>query len=286
MLSARERRDHVRLACQTSLRGDCAVTVPQDVLAAGGGFTAHVHAARMLAPLIREIVLDLPEDQPFDFRAGEFMQITAPRFTLDFATLDLPPQYRAVWEIVGLGRVAHPLGRGRDPGLFRRQPPRGSREGRVQHPPRRAAPGAGGQHSARSRVVLALFRPAGRSGGRVRPLRRLPCPAHRARNGLCRWRRRHGAPARDDPSGAWARVDPAHPLFLRRAFCRRSLLSGRIRRSRGARIRISASRQPCPIRHPATAGPGRPALSTKRCGATCSPIRRRRSANTISAARR
>ncbi len=101
ILSARERRDQVRLACQTSLRGDCAVSVPQDVLAAGGGYTAHVRSARMLAPLIREITLDLPEGQAFDYRAGEFMQITAPPYRLDFARLDVPDTFREVWEMSG-----------------------------------------------------------------------------------------------------------------------------------------------------------------------------------------
>ncbi|MBF9033675.1 NADH:ubiquinone reductase (Na(+)-transporting) subunit F [Rhodobacterales bacterium HKCCE2091] len=101
VLSARERRDHVRLACQTSLRGPCEVTVPQDILGAGGGFVATVASSRMLAPLIREIVLDLPEGQPFDFRAGGFMQLTAPAYRADFASLDLPPDFREAWRIAG-----------------------------------------------------------------------------------------------------------------------------------------------------------------------------------------
>jgi Na+-transporting NADH:ubiquinone oxidoreductase subunit F len=55
----------------------------------------------MLAPLIREVVLDLPPEQPDTFRAGDFMQITAPPYRLDFATLDLPPAFREAWEIAG-----------------------------------------------------------------------------------------------------------------------------------------------------------------------------------------
>ncbi len=101
VLSPRERRAKVRLACQTSLRGDCAVQVPDDILSAGGGFECTVAATRMLAPLIREIVLDLPEDRSSAFRAGDFMQITAPPFELDFATFDLPPAFRDAWEIAG-----------------------------------------------------------------------------------------------------------------------------------------------------------------------------------------
>ena len=101
VLSARERRDHMRLACQTTLRGDCAVEVPQDILSAGGGFTCTVASTRMLAPLIREIVLDLPEDQPFRYRAGGFMQLTAPPYTLAFAALDVEPRFRSAWKSAG-----------------------------------------------------------------------------------------------------------------------------------------------------------------------------------------
>ncbi|MBF9029027.1 NADH:ubiquinone reductase (Na(+)-transporting) subunit F [Rhodobacterales bacterium HKCCE3408] len=105
ILSARERRDHVRLACQTRLRGACDVMVPPDLLDAGGGFTTRVRSARMLAPLIREIVLDLPGDRPFSFRAGDFMQITAPAYRLDFAALDLPQAFRDVWRMSGWDRL-------------------------------------------------------------------------------------------------------------------------------------------------------------------------------------
>ncbi|PWR04568.1 NADH:ubiquinone reductase (Na(+)-transporting) subunit F [Meridianimarinicoccus roseus] len=101
LLSPKERRAHVRLACQTGLRGDCAVQVPEGIMGAGGGFSCTVAETRMLAPLIREIVLDLPRDRPGAFRAGDFMQITAPPYRLDFADLDLPDTFREAWEIAG-----------------------------------------------------------------------------------------------------------------------------------------------------------------------------------------
>jgi Na+-transporting NADH:ubiquinone oxidoreductase subunit F len=101
VLSPKERRAHVRLACQATLRGDCAVQVPDDIISAGGGVTCTVASTRMLAPLIREIVLDLPADHASIFRAGDFMQITAPAYQLDFATLMLDPQFRDPWEVNG-----------------------------------------------------------------------------------------------------------------------------------------------------------------------------------------
>lgn len=105
VLSPKERRDHVRLACQTNLRGSCAVEVPESILTAGGGFTCTVASTRMLAPLIREIVLDLPSEQSSEFHAGDFMQITAPPFDLDFTTLDIPPQFSETWQIAGWRRM-------------------------------------------------------------------------------------------------------------------------------------------------------------------------------------
>ncbi|WP_422072396.1 NADH:ubiquinone reductase (Na(+)-transporting) subunit F [Tranquillimonas rosea] len=101
VLSASDRRAHVRLACQTRLRGDCAVRVPDDILSAGGGVVCTVASTRMLAPLIREIVVDLPQEHPTEFRAGDFMQVTAPPYRLDFRSLDVPTAFADAWEISG-----------------------------------------------------------------------------------------------------------------------------------------------------------------------------------------
>jgi Na+-transporting NADH:ubiquinone oxidoreductase subunit F len=98
ILSAAERKANIRLACQTTLRGPCAVTVPQEFLGAKG-FTCTVASNRQLAPLIRELVLDLPKGQPFEFRAGGFLQLTAPPYDLDFATIDLEDRFRNTWRL-------------------------------------------------------------------------------------------------------------------------------------------------------------------------------------------
>lgn len=105
ILSPRERRSNVRLACQTNLRGDCAVRVPEDVLSAGGGFSCKVASARMLAPLVREVVVEIPDDRLSEFRAGDFMQITAPPYRLDFESIEIPEKFRDAWEIAGWGTL-------------------------------------------------------------------------------------------------------------------------------------------------------------------------------------
>lgn len=101
ILSAKERRSHVRLACQTSLRSDCAVEVPEEILTAGEGFECQVASSRMLAPLIREIVLTLPQDQLMDFQAGDFMQITAPAFQLALADVEVQREFEDTWSRSG-----------------------------------------------------------------------------------------------------------------------------------------------------------------------------------------
>lgn len=101
ILSARERRADIRLACQTRVRGSCAVTVPGDILSAGGGFQCTVISVRMLAPLIREIVVDLPRDHQEEFRAGDFMQVTVPPYDLDLSEIDVSEEFEASWQSEG-----------------------------------------------------------------------------------------------------------------------------------------------------------------------------------------
>jgi len=100
MLSAAERRAHMRLACQTALRGPVQVTVAADTLDAES-VTARVISNRMVAPLIRELVLELPQAHDFKYRAGGFMQITAPSYTIHFSDIDVDERFSEAWRIAG-----------------------------------------------------------------------------------------------------------------------------------------------------------------------------------------
>lgn len=100
ILSAAERKAHVRLACQVTVRGPVNVEVPANILSAES-FDCRVVSNRMLAPLIRELVVELPEGKPFDFRAGGFAQLTAPAYQLDFADIDVPEDFAEAWRIAG-----------------------------------------------------------------------------------------------------------------------------------------------------------------------------------------
>ncbi|NIP98371.1 MAG: NADH:ubiquinone reductase (Na(+)-transporting) subunit F, partial [Akkermansiaceae bacterium] len=59
-------------------------------------------ATRFVAPLIKEILLDLPAGASRSFRAGSYVQITAPPYALHFADLVVEPPYDAAWERMGI----------------------------------------------------------------------------------------------------------------------------------------------------------------------------------------
>ncbi len=100
-LSPADLRAGVRLACQVMVRGDMALSVPEDVL----GSTSHactVESVASLTPLIREIVLALPEGAEFAFRAGSFVQVTAPPYRLAYRDIDQPDAFREEWRRLGI----------------------------------------------------------------------------------------------------------------------------------------------------------------------------------------
>lgn len=99
-LGAAELRDGMRLACQTVVRGPLSVAVPQEVLAAQV-MLCDVVSARMLAPLVRELVLSVPSGAPFDPRPGAFVQVTAMPYNLDFTQIEVNPDYRDIWDRLG-----------------------------------------------------------------------------------------------------------------------------------------------------------------------------------------
>ncbi|WP_185984801.1 NADH:ubiquinone reductase (Na(+)-transporting) subunit F [Aureimonas mangrovi] len=96
-LTPTELREGTRLACQVVVRGDVAVEVPEDILGVSA-MQATVSSTRSLTPLIKEIVLDLPEGAAFRFTAGNFVQVTAPAFDLQYSAIDIDPAFEGEWD--------------------------------------------------------------------------------------------------------------------------------------------------------------------------------------------
>lgn len=104
LLSRADIRSGQRLSCQLVVRGPLGVEVPDDILSAES-WSSEVVTSRQVAPLIRELVLRVPQDVDFAFKAGAYAQVGAPAFALDLGTLEVEPQYRSAWDEMGISRM-------------------------------------------------------------------------------------------------------------------------------------------------------------------------------------
>lgn len=93
-----------RLACQNVVRNDLAITIAPDLLVVET-WSCSVKQTRFLSPLIKEIVFALPREKIRSFRAGSYVQITAPPFTLPFTDIAVDKAYKENWSHLGLQKL-------------------------------------------------------------------------------------------------------------------------------------------------------------------------------------
>jgi Na+-transporting NADH:ubiquinone oxidoreductase subunit F len=102
-ITKREARQGVRLACQVTVNQDMTVRVPEEVLSVRQ-WQCVVRSSETMATMIKEVVLELPAGETVNFRAGSYMQITAPPYQASFAEFDIAPAYRDEWDRLDLWR--------------------------------------------------------------------------------------------------------------------------------------------------------------------------------------
>ncbi|MEY8097269.1 NADH:ubiquinone reductase (Na(+)-transporting) subunit F [Falsihalocynthiibacter sp. S25ZX9] len=101
LLSRQDIAKGVRLACQTTLRDNISITLPESMLRAKS-WVCQVVSSRSVATLIREIVLDLPTGTDFTFIPGAFVTVEAPAYTLRFSDYAVSPEHQAAWDKMGV----------------------------------------------------------------------------------------------------------------------------------------------------------------------------------------
>lgn len=97
VLSPRDIREGQRLACQVTIRNAIDVTVPQEMIAAES-VTCTVASNTSLTPFIRELVLQFPEGAWPLVTAGDYIQLAAPAYQLDFDTINVPRDHTEDWK--------------------------------------------------------------------------------------------------------------------------------------------------------------------------------------------
>ena len=105
LLSKREVTQHYRLSCQVAVKQDMRVEVPDEVFGVRK-FECAVLSNRNVASFIKELVLEMPEGETLDFRAGGYVQLECPPHSLDFTDFDIDHEFRDEWDRYRLWRYS------------------------------------------------------------------------------------------------------------------------------------------------------------------------------------
>lgn len=100
----REAGEGWRLSCQTPVKQDMFVEVPEEVFGVKQ-WECTVESNQNMATFIKELTLRLPEGENVDFRAGGYVQLECPPFHIKFSDFDIDEMYRGDWEHFGFFKL-------------------------------------------------------------------------------------------------------------------------------------------------------------------------------------
>lgn len=96
-LNRKEIREGYRLSCQMTVKEDLALKIPPEMLEVKK-WQCTVRSNDNVATFIKELVLELPEGENVDFRAGGYIQIEAPPHHVKYSDFDVAEEYRQDWD--------------------------------------------------------------------------------------------------------------------------------------------------------------------------------------------
>ncbi|MEM6537300.1 MAG: NADH:ubiquinone reductase (Na(+)-transporting) subunit F [Pseudomonadota bacterium] len=96
-ITKREAAEGDRLSCQVAVKQDMEIQVPDEVFGVKK-WECEVVSNDNVATFIKALVLKLPEGEDVDFRAGGYIQISAPPHTVDYKDIDVAEEYRSDWD--------------------------------------------------------------------------------------------------------------------------------------------------------------------------------------------
>ncbi len=92
-----EAREGCRLSCQVAVKQDMVVEVPHEAFETKK-WICKVRSNHNVATFIKELVLELPEGENVDFKAGGFIQIEVPPHELEYKSFDIEKQFHEDWD--------------------------------------------------------------------------------------------------------------------------------------------------------------------------------------------
>ncbi len=96
-ITKREAREGDRLSCQVAVKQNMKISVPEEVFGVKK-WECTVRSNHNVATFIKELVLELPEGENVDFRAGGYIQIECPPTPIDFSNFEVEERFREDWD--------------------------------------------------------------------------------------------------------------------------------------------------------------------------------------------
>lgn len=96
-ISKREARTGERLSCQVAVKQDMVIEVPEEVFGVKK-WECTVRSNDNVATFIKELVLELPEGEDVNFRAGGYIQIECGPHVVRYKDFDIGDRFRADWD--------------------------------------------------------------------------------------------------------------------------------------------------------------------------------------------
>ena len=103
LISKREAREGLRLACQVGVKQDMKLGIAPEIFNVKK-WECTVKSNRGVATFIKELIVELPEGENCDFRAGGYIQIEAPPHELSYSEFDIEDEYKEDWDKFDLWR--------------------------------------------------------------------------------------------------------------------------------------------------------------------------------------
>ncbi len=96
-ITKREAREGDRLSCQVAVKQNMKIEVPEEVFGVKK-WECTVRSNHNVATFIKELVLELPEGENVDFRAGGYIQIECPADEIDYRNFEVEERFRGDWD--------------------------------------------------------------------------------------------------------------------------------------------------------------------------------------------
>ncbi len=97
LINRKEARQGTRLSCQVPVKQDMKIEIPPEVFNVKQ-WECTVRSNENVATFIKELVLELPEGEHVDFRAGGYIEIKAPAHVADYKNFIIEDEYRGDWD--------------------------------------------------------------------------------------------------------------------------------------------------------------------------------------------